>query len=207
MHAVFKTDCTWQCSLFWLHFITRVEVICLRKNYNQINNNVSKDELSSRFYANIDEIWGFMPTLMKYEHILGILISISDMRYTCTVPLLLQLLLMHGNAGFGFILTHPSHARLVCHSPGCTVHTGFVGHFAVRLHSWLLFSLLSTKTTRASSTELLPSCSVFPLSGHLSDMVLSSHVLRVGRLLPLPQHSTTQSQRDCRSLWNQDLGN
>lgn len=104
-------------------------------------------------------------------------------------PVLLQLLLMHGNTGFGFLLTHHSHPRLVCHSPGCTsVHTGFVGHFAVRLHSCLLFSLLSTKTTGASSTELLPRRSVFPLSGHLSDMVLSSHVLRVGRLLPLPQH-------------------
>lgn len=109
----------------------------------------------------------------------------------CTVPLLLQLLLIHGNTGSGFLLTHPSHPSLVCHSAGCTsVHTGFVGHFAVRLQSWLLFRLLSTKPTRAPSTELLPSSSVFPLSGHFSTMVLPLHLLRVGRLLPLPQHTT-----------------
>lgn len=120
-----------------------------------------------------------------------ILTSISDIRYMCTVSLLLQLLLIHGNTVFGFLLTHPYHPSLVCHSPGHTsVHTGFVGHLADRLHSWLLFSLLSMQTSRASSTELLPSCSVFPLSGHLSNMLLSSHLLRVGRLLPLPQHTT-----------------
>lgn len=104
-----------------------------------------------------------------------------------------QLPLIHGNTGFGLLLTHPSHPSLVCHSPGSTsVHIVdiFVGHFAVRLHSWLLFSFLSTRTTRASCTELLPSRSIFPLSGHFSSMVLSSHLLRVGRLLPLSQHTT-----------------
>lgn len=109
----------------------------------------------------------------------------------CTVPLLLQLLLFRGNTVFGFLLIYPRHPSLVCHSPGCTsVHTGFVGHLAVRLHSWLLFSLLSTKTTRASSTELLPS---HTLSSPYLVISLIWSLLCVGRLLPPPPQHTIES--------------
>lgn len=56
MYTVFKADSNWQYCSFWLCFTTRVEVICPRKECNQINNSISKDKLSSRFYANTDEI-------------------------------------------------------------------------------------------------------------------------------------------------------
>lgn len=79
-------------------------------------------------------------------------------------------------------------------SPGHTsVHTAFVGHFAARLHNWLLFILLSTKPMRASSTELLPSHSVFTLSDHQSNILLFSHLLHAGRPLALPPHTTASA--------------
>lgn len=101
-----------------------------------------------------------------------------------TVPLWLQILPVHGNPGsencyhccFQLPSAHPCHSNHVSSTPGRTsAHTAFVGHFAARPHSWLLFSLLSTKIMRASSTELLPCLSVFTLFNHYSNILLSSH--------------------------------
>lgn len=103
-------------------------------------------------------------------------------------PLLLQLLLFCGNTGFGFLLTYPCHPSLVCHSPGSiSVHKGFLGHFAVRLHS----GSCSTCSPQKPLGLLPQNCSPAPRSSpYLVNMVLSSHLLPVGRLLPPPQHTT-----------------
>lgn len=97
----------------------------------------------------------------------------------CTVPLLLQLLLVHGNTGFGFLLTHPRHPSLLCHSPG-------------RL-CWPLCcqaaQLALVLALHKDHQGLFHRTAPQPLSLPLI-WPLASHLLRVGRLLPLPQHTT-----------------